>query len=114
MDKRDQVAPESLAAMLAEQGLTGPQLEKLNAFLAMEGLDEVQHALGDESAGARALDDLLSMMGRVGFGDTLVFDITVADGLTMKRSMLSASSTGRPRTRSATFRNLTADMPTLF
>ena len=81
MDKRDKVAPESLAAMLAEQGLTGPQLEKLNAFLAMEGLDEVQHALGDESAGARALDDLLSLMGRVGFGDTLVFDITVVRGL---------------------------------
>jgi hypothetical protein len=43
----------------------------------------------------------------------IVFVITVADGLIMKRSVSSASFTGRPRTRSATFRSLKAEMPML-
>jgi hypothetical protein len=59
------------------------------------------------------LRSINSLFSALAAADAIVFDMTVADGLIMKRSVLSASSTGRPRTRSATFRSLEAEIPML-
>jgi hypothetical protein len=59
------------------------------------------------------LRSINSLFSALAAADVIVFDITVADGLIMKRSVFSASSTGRPRTRSATFLTLKAEIPTL-
>jgi len=59
------------------------------------------------------LRSISSLFSALAAADAIVFDMTVAEGLIMKRSVLSASSTGRPRTRSATFRSLKAEIPML-
>jgi histidyl-tRNA synthetase len=81
MDKRDKIPPEHLEALLAEQGLTGSQVGRLNAFLVMRTLEEVRGALGAEAPAVAELEALLGLLGRVGFGDWIAFDIAVVRGL---------------------------------
>ncbi len=80
MDKRDKITREALAAMLAEQGLAPAQVERLEAFLAMKTLDEVERALGPHPSVA-SLKRLLALLGQVGLGGFAAFDITVVRGL---------------------------------
>ena len=80
MDKRDKITREALATMLAEHGLAPTQVERLEAFLAMKTLDEVERALGPDPAVA-SLKRLLALLGTVGLGDYALFDITVVRGL---------------------------------
>jgi len=80
MDKRDKVTGEALAAMLAEQGLSPAQVTRLEAFLAMKTLDEVERALGPHPSVA-SLKRLLTLLGQVGLGGFATFDITVVRGL---------------------------------
>ena len=80
MDKRDKISPEELAGMLRTQGLNEDQIARLNAFLAMEGLEQVEAALGEVPAIAD-LKRLLERLDQVGFPGYGRFDITVVRGL---------------------------------
>ncbi|MDH4122354.1 MAG: histidine--tRNA ligase [Deltaproteobacteria bacterium] len=84
MDKRDKISPEHLESMLAEQGLTGVQLGHLNEFLGMTSLEQVKARLaqnGGTAQGVKELEDLMGLLGRMGLGTFLTFDITVVRGL---------------------------------
>jgi histidyl-tRNA synthetase len=80
MDKRDKLAREALAAMLAEEGLTPDQVGRLEGFLAMKTLAEVERALGPHPSVA-SLQRLLALLDQVGLGGFAAFDITVVRGL---------------------------------
>lgn len=80
MDKRDKISAEQLNAMLSEHGLNTEQINKLNDFLGMETLSEVEAELGDIPPIAE-LKHLLHMLDTVGFPGYARFDITVVRGL---------------------------------
>ncbi|MCZ6552249.1 MAG: histidine--tRNA ligase [SAR324 cluster bacterium] len=81
MDKRDKIGGEQLEALLGEQGLSGTQVRRIDEFLAMSSLEEVKAALGGDAPAVAELEALQELLGRVGFGDWVGFDITVVRGL---------------------------------
>lgn len=80
MDKRDKISAEALGGLLAGQGLSPQQVEKLGEFLRMDTLEQVREKLGDIPP-IQDLDRLLEMLAAVGFGGYGQFDITVVRGL---------------------------------
>ncbi|MBI4082149.1 MAG: histidine--tRNA ligase [Candidatus Lambdaproteobacteria bacterium] len=80
IDKRDKVTPETLDALLVEQGLAPAQIARLNAIMRMATLAEIKAELGAVPA-AVDLENLLGSLARMGYGDWVHFDITVVRGL---------------------------------
>ena len=83
IDKREKVTPEAMDKMLSDLGLTKSQITKLNSFFeaAPKGLPAVRKKLGKFADTTRNLEELVNLLGQVGFGDYLTVDCSVVRGL---------------------------------
>ena len=98
IDKREKIAPEALNDLLAGQGLSGRQVDKLNDFFsaaeeaggaagsgsadgARAGLAAVSSHLGEYGAATQGLTRLLELLEGVGLGGFVTVDCTVVRGL---------------------------------
>ncbi|HUJ76294.1 MAG TPA: ATP phosphoribosyltransferase regulatory subunit, partial [bacterium] len=81
MDKRDKITAETMATLLAEQGLSNAQAAELERFLAMRSLAEVGGNLRDQPQACRNLEALTNALGEVGLGQHVQFNIAVVRGL---------------------------------
>lgn len=96
MDKKEKITPEAFDEMLAEVGLSAPQIEAVNAFMTVKTVAEVEaFSLGD-SAGLAALKDFLAYADMLGISDYITVDMGVVRGLAYYTGIVfEAFDTGR-------------------
>ena len=80
MDKRDKVSAAQLTELLVEQGLVPAQVDGLNHILGMATLADLRAELGALPV-LEDLQRLLELLGRVGFGEYVTFNIAIVRGL---------------------------------
>jgi histidyl-tRNA synthetase len=79
LDKRAKIGEEAFRKLLAEQGLAGEQADKLEAFFQTKTVAELPM---DQNAPAIVeLKQLWDLLESLGYGDFLVFDLSVVRGL---------------------------------
>jgi len=84
LDKREKVAPDTLAVMLLETGLDGAQQDGLKRILTWQSLDDIgagEAAAPDVAAAVANLRDLFAVLGEYGVAEWCRFDVGIVRGL---------------------------------
>lgn len=79
LDKRAKIGEEAFRKLLSEQGLGGEQTDRLEAFFQTKTLADLP--MDQEAPAIVELNQLWALLESLGYGDYLVFDLSVVRGL---------------------------------
>lgn len=79
LDKRAKIGEEAFRKLLAEQGLSQEQADRLEGFFQTKSLAELP--MDQDAPAIVELKQLWSLLESLGYGDYLVFDLSVVRGL---------------------------------
>lgn len=81
LDKMGKIPEDVTQQMLEDEGLSDSEIGKILTLMDIKSIDDAEKILGGPSKNTDDMKELLSLMTDAGFGDYVLFDISIIRGL---------------------------------